>query len=144
MMVVADQFVDLVFSGGFADVVEDCGSSAIALLSRQGRKRYPRVYISESERTPGYRNRSHVPPNLSRPSSMTKLFVGHALRRWHAPPTPDNPAPTMMTSTCSTVAKYIELPKSTKGTNALVRKDFLLWSEPESTCDREVYRSDVS
>jgi hypothetical protein len=33
---------------------------------------------------------------------MTKLFVGHARLRWQAPPTPDNPAPTMITSTCST------------------------------------------
>src|SRR5687768_16585009 len=39
---------------------------------------------------------------LSRPSSMTKLFCGHSLWRWHAPPIPDNPAPTITTSTCST------------------------------------------
>src|ERR1700752_318704 len=70
--------------------------------------------MSESERTPGYRKRSQVPPIRSRPSSMAKLFVGHALLRWHAPPIPDNPAPTMMTSTCST--RY-RVQKSGKGTN---------------------------
>src|SRR6185295_9312739 len=42
---------------------------------------------------------------------MTKLFVGHARLRWQAPPTPDNPAPTMIRSTCSMLSpqprKYI-------------------------------------
>src|ERR1043165_4565575 len=41
MMVVADQFVDLVFSGGFADVVEDCGSFGHRLVVAPGTKAIP-------------------------------------------------------------------------------------------------------
>ncbi len=44
--------------------------------------RYPSVCMSLSERTPGYRNRSHVPPMSSRPSSTTKLRSGHSVVRW--------------------------------------------------------------
>src|SRR3954470_12010817 len=57
--------------------------------------------MSESERTPGYRNKSHVPPIAPRPSRITKLFSGHFRRRWHAAPIPESPAPTTSTSTCS-------------------------------------------
>src|ERR1051325_5344429 len=34
---------------------------------------------------------------------MAKLFAGHYIFRWPAPPIPDSPAPTIITSTCSTV-----------------------------------------
>src|SRR5688572_28283266 len=33
---------------------------------------------------------------------MTKLFCGHFILRSHAAPIPDNPAATIITSTCST------------------------------------------
>ncbi len=35
-----------------------------------GRNGYPKVYMSLSDRIPGYRNRSHVPPIASRPSRI--------------------------------------------------------------------------
>src|SRR6185369_7475856 len=58
---------------------------------------------------------------------MTKLFVGHACLRWQAPPTPDKPAPTMMTSTCSTIIESISA-------QLLCRKNFVplrfLWQSP--------------
>src|SRR5215213_7037590 len=83
--------------------------------------------MSESERMPGYRNRSHVPPIAWRPSSMTKLFVGHSIFRWQAPPTPDSPAPTIMTSTCSTVGETIYQPqRSTKGGKILLNNSCIL------------------
>ncbi len=44
--------------------------SAIAFSPFHGRKEYPRVYMSESDRMPGYRNRSHVPPIASRASKI--------------------------------------------------------------------------
>ncbi len=56
-----------------------------------------------SLRTPGYRNRSHVPPMSLRPSRITKLRPGLFICRWHAAPIPLIPAPTMRTSTCSVV-----------------------------------------
>ncbi len=49
--------------------------------SRQGLNSYPNVVRSESERMPGYRNRSQVPPEAPRPSRMTKLFCGSVLVR---------------------------------------------------------------
>src|SRR3954452_20410371 len=57
--------------------------------------------MSESERMPGYRNRSHVPPIVSRPSKIAKDLPGRVVLSWQAAPTPDRPAPTISTSRCS-------------------------------------------
>ena len=53
------------------------GPSAIAFGSVQGLNRKPRVNMSESDRMPGYLNRSQVPPRFSRRSRMTKDLDGH-------------------------------------------------------------------
>jgi hypothetical protein len=45
--------------------------SAIAVSDRHGRNSYPNVCRSESDRTPGYRNRSQVPPDAPRASTIT-------------------------------------------------------------------------
>src|SRR5829696_9416810 len=42
---------------------------------------------------------------------MTKLLLGHRNFRWHAPPIPDSPAPTTMTSTCSTARETTRAPR---------------------------------
>src|SRR5436305_4857628 len=60
--------------------------------------------MSESERMPGYRNRSHVPPIVSRPSKIAKVLPGSVVFSWQAAPTPDRPAPTISTSRCSVAA----------------------------------------
>src|SRR5262245_37913757 len=57
--------------------------------------------MSESDRMPGYLNRSHVPPLASRASRTATLLVGTCSRTWQAAPMPERPAPTMRTSTCS-------------------------------------------
>ena len=44
--------------------------SAIAFSDVHGLNRKPSVYMSESERMPGYLNRSQVPPRLSRLSRI--------------------------------------------------------------------------
>src|SRR5215470_4102689 len=54
--------------------------------------------MSLSDRTPGYRNKSQVPPMASRPSSTEKLLPGQRICRWTAAPIPEIPAPTMITS----------------------------------------------
>src|SRR3954454_14146524 len=59
--------------------------------------------MSESERIPGYRNRSHVPPMEPRLSTIANDLSGHFCVRWQAAPMPDSPAPTIRTSTCSAV-----------------------------------------
>jgi len=56
--------------------------SAIDFSCVQGLKEYPRVCMSLSERTPGYRKRSQVPPMSSRPSRTTNDRSGHRVRRW--------------------------------------------------------------
>src|SRR3954467_317171 len=55
--------------------------------------------MSESERMPGYRNRSQVPPMASRASRIAKDLSGHSIVRWQPAPMPDSPAPTTRTST---------------------------------------------
>src|SRR4051812_3040028 len=57
--------------------------------------------MSESERIPGYRNRSHVPPIASRASRIANDLSGQFMRRWQPAPIPDRPPPTTRTSTCS-------------------------------------------
>src|SRR6478735_8168386 len=57
--------------------------------------------MSLSDRTPGYRNRSHVPPLDARASRMAIDFEGKAVVRRQAAPMPERPAPTMRTSRCS-------------------------------------------
>src|SRR4051794_31936349 len=54
--------------------------------------------MSESERTPGYRNRSQVPPMASRASRIVYVRAGHSVCSRYAAPIPDRPAPTMRTS----------------------------------------------
>src|ERR1700759_1807742 len=66
-----------------------------------GRNGKPRVYMSESDRTPGNRNRSQVPPLAPRASRMAYEAPGASVCRWQAAPMPDRPAPTMSTSVCS-------------------------------------------
>ena len=53
------------------------GPSAIALAAVHGRNEYPSVCMSESERMPGYRNRSHVPPRRGRPSKIAYRLFRH-------------------------------------------------------------------
>ena len=55
--------------------------SAIAWGLSHGRNEYPSVNMSESERTPGYRNRSHVPPIASRASKIAQDAHGHRVCR---------------------------------------------------------------
>src|SRR3954453_10306906 len=76
------------------------GPSAMVRLLLQGRKLNPSVYMSESERMPGKRNRSQVPPSVCRSSRMAKLLVGRWAFTKQAAPMPESPAPTMSTSTC--------------------------------------------
>src|SRR5271168_2889438 len=52
------------------------GPSAMAFSSVHGRHGKPKVYRSESERIPGYLNKSQVPPIASRPSRIVKLSSG--------------------------------------------------------------------
>ena len=47
------------------------GPSAMAFSEVHGLKRKPRVNMSESDRMPGYLNRSQVPPRFSRRSRIT-------------------------------------------------------------------------
>src|SRR5918992_6305459 len=57
--------------------------------------------MSESERTPGYRNRSQVPPIEPRASRIAYDLPGRSVSRWQPAPTPERPAPTIRTSRCS-------------------------------------------
>src|SRR6476469_4907324 len=57
--------------------------------------------MSESERMPGYRNRSQVPPMAPRLSSTAYVRPGKASWMWYAAPMPDSPAPMISTSTWS-------------------------------------------
>src|SRR5262245_16537789 len=59
--------------------------------------------MSESERMPGYRNRSQVPPSDSRASRIAYVLPGQVVSRWQPAPTPERPAPTISTSRCSRV-----------------------------------------
>ena len=69
------------------------GASAKDLSSSQVLKEYPKVYMSESERIPGYLNKLQVPPISSLASRIKKFLSGFFLFRWHAAPIPDKPAP---------------------------------------------------
>src|SRR5579859_1114551 len=60
--------------------------------------------MSESERTPGYRKRSQVPPIVSRASRIAYVRPGKADLRWCAAPMPDRPAPMISTSKCSVMS----------------------------------------
>ena len=73
---VADQPVDAVLPGDGAQVVEDHRPVRERRSPGQGRQRKPNVNMSESERMPGYRNRSQVPPLASRASSTATLRWG--------------------------------------------------------------------
>src|SRR3954462_14277799 len=75
--------------------------SSAAAIDRHdfhGLKPNPNVKRSESERMPGKRNRSHVPPIASRPSRIAKLRLGARAVRGRAAPMPEMPPPTMRTS----------------------------------------------
>src|SRR5262245_58336606 len=54
--------------------------------------------MSLSDRMPGYRNKSQVPPMASRPSRTAKVLPGQRRRKWMAAPIPARPAPTIITS----------------------------------------------
>src|SRR3954451_15693664 len=85
------------------------GPSAMVRLLLQGRKLNPSVYMSESERTPGKRNRSQVPPSVCRSSRMAKLLVGRWAFTKQTAPMPESPAPTRSTSTCCGCRRQIEM-----------------------------------
>ena len=57
--------------------------------------------MSESERMPGKRKRSHVPPSAPRASRIAKRLSGQSSCSRHPAPIPERPAPTISTSTCS-------------------------------------------
>src|SRR5690606_9505640 len=81
--------------------------SASTLSFFQGLKLKPKVDISESERIPGYLNRSQVPPILSRRSMMSKERCGQCLERCAARPIPEIPAPTIRISTCFSMLFFL-------------------------------------
>src|SRR5215813_878274 len=54
--------------------------------------------MSLSDRMPGYRNKSQVPPMASRPSSTAKVLPEQRRFKWTAAPIPEIPAPTIITS----------------------------------------------
>ena len=54
--------------------------------------------MSLSDLTPGYRNRSQVPPIDSLASRMIYRWLGQCMDRWQAAPIPDKPEPTITTS----------------------------------------------
>ena len=58
------------------------------------------MYDSTSQRIPGYRFQYHVPPK-SAPFSMIRMSSTPAWRRRPAAMSPENPPPTMATSTKS-------------------------------------------
>src|SRR6188768_3880121 len=64
--------------------------------------------MSLSERTPGYRNRSQVPPMSARPSRIAYVRPGQLAWRWYPAPIPEMPAPTTITSKCSTRPVYYD------------------------------------
>src|SRR6188768_3835060 len=66
--------------------------------------------MSLSERTPGYRNRSQVPPMSARPSRIAYVRPGQLAWRWYPAPIPEMPAPTTITSKCSTRPVYYDAP----------------------------------
>jgi hypothetical protein len=57
------------------------GPSAIDFSCVHGLNENPRVCMSLSERTPGYRKRSHVPPMSLRPSRIANVRSGHLVFR---------------------------------------------------------------
>src|SRR3954468_13760725 len=57
--------------------------------------------MSESERMPGKRKRSHVPPSAPRASRIANDLCGQRCWSRQPAPTPEMPAPTIRTSTCS-------------------------------------------
>src|ERR1700740_1430123 len=77
-----------------------------------GRHLNAKVNMSESERMPGYLNRSHVPPRSSRASRTATDLVGWSRSTLEAASMPDRPAPMMRTSTCS-LAMAVRLLAST-------------------------------
>ena len=77
-----------------------------------GLKSKPKVYMSLSERMPGYLNKSQVPPMRGRPSRMVNDVLGHCAFKWQAALRPEMPAPTITTEKCSTdgfTLKLVEL-----------------------------------
>ena len=69
-----------------------------------GLKSYPSVCMSLSERMPGYRNKSQVPPIAPRRSKTAKVRSGQSRCKRTAAPMPDKPAPIMITSNDSASA----------------------------------------
>ena len=76
------------------------GPSAIDLLCIHGLNLKPSVCISESDLTPGYLKRSHVPPILFLPSRIEKDLFGQDFFMLYPAAIPDIPAPTIITSLC--------------------------------------------
>ena len=69
-----------------------------------GLKSYPSVCMSLSDRMPGYRNKSQVPPIAPRRSKTAKVRSGQSRCKRTAAPMPDKPAPIMITSNNSASA----------------------------------------
>src|SRR6478752_1564870 len=65
--------------------------------------------MSLSERTPGYRKRSQVPPTALRDSRIANDFPGVSRFSRLAKPMPLSPAPTINTSTCSLISPSYRL-----------------------------------
>ncbi len=87
------------------------GPSASTFSSRHGRNLYPKVSMSKSQRIPGYRNKSQVPPIRARRSSTATVLSGNWAVSWQAVPIPDRPAPMIKTSKCCAVmAGNLEFP----------------------------------
>src|SRR3954453_15634486 len=80
------------------------GPPAIATEDVHGLNRKPSVNMSESERMPGYLNRSQGPPMCSRRSRIAYDFEGHLSCRCQAALIPEMPAPMISTSRCSVMA----------------------------------------
>src|SRR5689334_9654255 len=78
------------------------------------------VNMSESERMPGYRKRSQVPPMDWRRSRMRYDVWGRSMLSRAAAPMPDRPAPMMSTSTSVTPVSLGDPPQPVLGRSVLV------------------------
>src|ERR1700710_2461832 len=80
------------------------GPSAMAFSDVHGLNRNPSVNMSESERMPGYLNKSQVSPMLLRRSRTAYVLVGQRTCRCQGALIPEMPAPMMRTSRCSVMS----------------------------------------
>ena len=81
LMAKADMLTNSKFVCSLIHVLPDRRAIGNGFGLGPGLKLYPSVCMSESDRMPGYRNKSQVPPRVSRPSSSVKVFPGHFCRK---------------------------------------------------------------